>query len=256
MSQHPDLFAQCHWPPLPAPYAEALAEAVAFILERYPDVIGILACGTIIRGEPRATSDLDIYVVRREPYRQRVQRYFHGVPAEIFVNPPHQVRQYLALEQRGGRVITAHMLATGFTVLALDNTLAQLQAEARCSLETAPVWDEQHLTTMRYMVACCYEDARDVATDRPETAAMIMALAVHDMLVYRFMQAGRYFPRDKDLLLTLDAFDPPLAALARAFYAAPDLERRLALAERLAAACLQTRGFFEWESPPEHIPPD
>lgn len=250
------LLAQCQWPDLPARYDAALREAVAWIVDRYPDVVAIMACGTIIRGEPRPTSDLDIYVVRREPYRQRVQRRFRDVPAEIFVNPAHQVHKYLADEQQAGRVITAHMLATGFVVLAVDDTLAQLRAAACRSLAASPAWDAQRLTVARYMAVCRYEDATDVAADRPAAASMILALAVHDMLAYRFLQADRYLPRDKDLLCELDAFDPALAAPARAFYAAPDLARRLALAEQLADAILETRGFFPWASDPEHVPPD
>ncbi len=250
---NPTLLAQCRWPDLPARYDAALREAVTWIVGRFPDVVAIMACGTIIRGEPRPTSDLDLYVVRREPYRQRVQRRFRDVPAEIFVNPARQVREYLAHEQRAGRVITAHMLATGFVVLAVDDTLALLQAEARRSLAASPAWDAQQLTAARYMAVCRYEDATDVAADRPETASMILALAVHAMLTYRFLQADRYLPRDKDLLRELAAFDPALAATARAFYAAPDLACRLALAEQLADAILETRVFFPWESVVEAV---
>ncbi|MBN2392997.1 MAG: hypothetical protein JXR84_19865, partial [Anaerolineae bacterium] len=88
------LFAQCRWPDLPAPYAEALREAVQFILERCPDTQGIVVSGTILRGNPAPSSALDIYVIRRELRRQRVQKFFDGVPAEIFINPEKKVPDY------------------------------------------------------------------------------------------------------------------------------------------------------------------
>ena len=133
------LFAQCRWPDLPARYAEALREAVRFILARCPDVQGIVVSGTILRGNPAPSSDLDIYVIRRELRRQRVQKFFNGVPAEIFINPEKKVPDYFAAEQRDACPITAHMLSTGFTILDCDGVIAGLQARARQLLQTPPV---------------------------------------------------------------------------------------------------------------------
>src|SRR5687768_5331681 len=90
----------------------ALREAVSWVAGRY-ESLGIFACGSLLRGEGGPTSDLDLYVIHGQPWRQRVQRRFAGVPAEIFVNSPTSARGYLAEEARGGRPLTAHMLATG-----------------------------------------------------------------------------------------------------------------------------------------------
>src|SRR5438128_2721811 len=96
-------------PDLPKRFADALDRAVEFIFSEF-EPIGILASGTIIRGEAHANSDLDLYVIHLAPYRRRVQRFFDDVPAEIFVNPPTAVRRYFEAEDRDGHRFTAHML--------------------------------------------------------------------------------------------------------------------------------------------------
>jgi len=247
----PQWEAECSWPPLPSPYREALHAAVAFILERFEDVLGIVATGTIVRGNPAPTSDLDLYVVCQQLRRQRLQRPFHGVPAEIFVNPARQIALYLAEERRAARPITAHMLATGFVVLARGPEIAQLREAAQRALTLRPDWDVQTLTYARYNAATRYEDATDVAAERPETATMMLNLAVYDMVHYHFLRANRYLPRDKDLLEALADLDPALAATVRAFYAATTHAERLVLAAHIADSTIATRGFFAWESAPE-----
>ena len=85
-----NMMSQCKWPDLPEKYGKALREAVRFILNRF-DVSGIVAAGTIIEGNPDLSSDLDVYVIHRKLFRQRIQKFFNDVPAEIFVNPPAAV---------------------------------------------------------------------------------------------------------------------------------------------------------------------
>src|SRR5690349_862702 len=75
------------FPSLPGKYDQALRDAVAFVLERFQPV-GIVAAGTIVRGAPDPSSDLDLWVIHLQPVRQRLQKFFQGVPAEIFENPP------------------------------------------------------------------------------------------------------------------------------------------------------------------------
>ena len=67
---------------LSEPYARSLEEAVAWIRMEYSP-LGIVASGSIIRGNPDPHSDFDIHVVT-EGVRQRVQKFFNGIPCEIF----------------------------------------------------------------------------------------------------------------------------------------------------------------------------
>lgn len=245
--------AQCAYPALAEPYHTALREAVRFILDRYDDAVGIIAAGSILRGQGRATSDLDLYVIRTRPQRQRVQRWFNGVPAEIFVNPPHQVERYFAEERRASRPITAHMLANGAVVLALDPVVERLRAQAQAELERAPAPSDADLRWERYVAALELEDGLDILDEDPAGAAMILGGAVHKMARYAFRQAGRMVPRDKDLVSALETLDPALAEAARRFYRERDPAMQRALAEQIADRTLGVRGFFEWESEPEEV---
>lgn len=248
------LFDRCRWPDLDAPYAAALREAVAFILDRFGEaVLGIVASGTIIRGNPGPSSDLDVYVIQANPQRQRIQRWFHGVPAEIFVNPPQAIEGYFAEEQRAARPLTAHMLSTGFVVLDRDPVVEALRVRARELLAAPPALSPDQLRWERYGAALLFEDGLDVVDSDPATAAMILGDAVRRMLRYRFRQEGRFYPRDKDLLAATEALDPPLGRLAREFYTSTNFAWQLTLAEDIAAKTLGVMGFFAWESALEDV---
>ncbi|MHC4342732.1 MAG: hypothetical protein ACYSX0_21275 [Planctomycetota bacterium] len=239
----------CIWPDLPERFDRALREAVAYVLDRYK-VRGIVAAGSILRGAPDASSDLDLYVVQSGPWRQRLQRFFHGVPAEIFVNPEKAIEGYFESEPKSGRPMTAHMIAYGHVVLDRDGVVASLRERARAIVDHRAAPSEEARTYHRYLVALAFEDAMDKAESDPATAGMIMARAVEEMLEYHFFEKGCYLPRRKDLLSELP---PRLQEDARAFFGAGSVARRLELAARIADATIEARGFFEWESAPDPI---
>lgn len=245
--------ALCRWPAMEEPYHSALHQAVAFIVQHVPDLLGITVSGTIVRGTPARSSDLDIYVLRRRSERQRVQRWFNTVPAEIFINPPHQIPRYIEKEGAAARPITAHMLSTGFTVIELHPVVAELRALATAAYARHPDLSSEQLTSARYMAATRLEDALDMLDERPETAKMILTLAVYDMLHYRFMRANQFRPRDKDLLNALAVLDPSLAEVAFKFFGAQTLESAVTLAKCIADRTIETYGFFEWASTPEKV---
>jgi predicted nucleotidyltransferase len=243
--------AQCSWPKLTPKYIRALREAVDFILQRYK-VSGIIASGTIIRGNPDPASDLDIYVIHKDSYRQRIQKYFNSVPAEIFVNPPEAIESYFVEEHVSRKPLTAHMLATGYVILDLDPIVAELQKKAKAHLSKPPDAPKD-LTMRRYGIALLYEDAVDIALKDPSTAQMILGWAVLDMLNYTFIQTGKFIPRHKNLLKELALFDPRTAEIAQHFYQEPKFETRLKLAGEIADRTIGERGFFEWDAPPEEF---
>ena len=82
------------FPSLPARYHDALKAAATYIVNTYHPQ-GLVACGSIIRGSPGPNSDLDLYVIHDQPWRQRVQRWFEGIPTELFINPPERNRTLL-----------------------------------------------------------------------------------------------------------------------------------------------------------------
>ena len=247
------MIEECRFPALDEPYDCALREAVAWVLERYQP-LGIVATGSIIRGNPGPTSDHDLYVLVEGKTKQRFQRVFNGVPAEIFVNPPAAVDGYLDREAREHRRVTAHMLATGFVVLDRDPAVARLRGRAIALNDAAPDLSEAQVTWLRYAAALVLEDAEDVRESDPDSASLLLANAVIEMLRYVFFaRENRLIPRWKELIGEIDALDPETGTLAREFLRAPSLDERFELARALADRVVGARGFFEWESDPEEV---
>ena len=246
-----DIQAKCNWPELPEKYDVALRKAVEFILENHT-VLGIIASGTILRGNPDPSSDLDIYVIHAHPFRQRLQKYFNGIPAEIFVNPPKAVEAYFEEEQADRKPLTAHMLSTGFVILDLDPVIGELVHKAENLLSQPPAAPE-NLTYQRYSLASIFEDAEDVVERDPETAEMIVYRAVGEMLNFCFIEAGEFIPRQKSLLAELAGLDAKAAELALSFYRASSLGEKMILAGKIADQTVGERGFFEWEMPRNEV---
>ena len=248
----PQQIEQCQWPTLAAPYQAALHTAVAYILARFA-VLGIVVSGSIIRGNPGPTSDFDICVIHAQPQRQRLQRLFQGVPAEIFVNPPQMVRRYFESEHQEGRPCTAHMFVTGFPILSLDPVVHDLQAEAQTWLQKAPTITAQNLLWRRYGIVDLLDNARDLLDSDPECAAQILHQAVEGILEYTFLNHGRFLPRLKEFISKLQELDPELMQLTRAYYQADDVQTQMHLAETLARRTIGATAFFEWESEVETV---
>lgn len=240
------LFDQCQFPDLDEPYATALREAVRFILG-YVEPVAIIAAGSIIRGNPNPNSDFDLYVLHRQPRRQRVQRWFNGVPTEIFINPPDFIPTYFADEGSEGHPSTAHMFATGSVVFDVESVIEPLRAQAREALAQPPNPSSTQLTLMRYGAADMLENALDIRDTAPENARILLCVAVMDMLKYAYLKAGRHLPRHKDMLAQLSGLDAELADLAFAFYRTSG-DEAFELAGKIADKTIATRGFFEWES--------
>jgi len=235
------------WPPLAAPYDAALRAAVADVLAAYAP-IAIIAAGSVLRGQGGPTSDIDLYVLHNASFRQRLQRRYEGVPFEIFINPPQQVRRYFAEEHAAARPITAHILTTGSVVLDRDPILHDLRTEAATWLNTPPAPGDDALLWRRYLIADELDNARDVVETDPACAALILHSAVSRLVEYAFLARGQNLPRQKATLAALAALDPEAGATVRAFYAAADAAARLELVMRLAQHVTGAISFFTWDS--------
>jgi len=239
--------SELDWPLLAAPYDAALRAAVADVLTAY-EPIAIIAAGSVLRGQGGPTSDIDLYVLHAAPFRQRLQRRYEGVPFEIFINPPQQVRHYFAEEHAAARPITAHILTTGSVVLDRDPILQDLRTEAAIWLNTPPAPGDDALRWRRYQIADELDNARDVVESDPACAALILHSAVSRLVEYAFLARGQNLPRQKATLTALAALDPEAGATVRAFYAAADASARLELVMRLAQHVTGAISFFTWDS--------
>jgi predicted nucleotidyltransferase len=252
---------RCSWPAVSQPYRDALTAAVRFALSRY-EPAAIVVAGSVARGEPGPTSDVDLLVIHDRPERQWVHRTFHGVPTELFVNAPEHFERYFASEgwDEGGRPFHAHMLARGSVVYIApgrEGDLAALRAKAAAAVETSPAPSETFLNERRYNAITALEDGQDAAVDAaadPAQSAQATALlckAVGLAVELAFWTAHQWQPSDKRSLRALAALDPRLGELACAFYGAATLEERLMLGREIVARAtgFSAAAAFEWETP-------
>lgn len=244
----------CSWPTLAEPHATALREAVAYVVERFHPS-AIVAAGSVLRGEGDQSSDLDLYAIRRGSERQRASVRIGVVPVEVFVNPPEQIRRYFHAEAAAGRPVAAHMLATGAVVYRNGDSaiLDELRAEATALLDRGPTIEPDMLTQKRYLAADLFDDATDVIDSDPDAASLLLDRAVEDAIRCLFWERGRWQPKGKHLLKQLDALDPPVARLARAFTQVSVIGGRHDLAREIVRRCTGATGFFEWETAPERV---
>lgn len=238
---------------LPERYQVALDDAVQHIHDQFRP-IGIVVSGTIIRGTPDSASDLDIVAVHEEPWRQRVQRFFAGVPADIFVNPPAEIRRAFTREAVAYRPVLVHMIATGITVHDPTGVVKSLMDEAASTLALVPQLSDLELNQRRYVIATGFEGAEDIATRDAERATVMIIDAVMQAARLVFLKAGRWLPREKDLLSELDMLKPSLASQCREIVRAGSIDEQLALARPFLHEIVGATGFFEWESDQQPVP--
>lgn len=236
----------------PIPVATALQLAVDSILTSYAPV-GIVAAGSILRGEGGPTSDIDLYVIHLDPFRQRLQRKYAGVPVEIFVNPPQQVRRYFSEEHRSARPITAHILSTGQVLIDRDPVVQILRDEAAMWLAMPPDPTPDALRWRRYLLVDLLDDVRDVIDVDPVQARLLLGQIVAELADYRMLAANRHLAKPKQRLAALAELDPWAAALARQTIVAGDAQTALDLANRMARHAAGETSFFEWDGSPETV---
>ena len=239
---------------VPPPYDVALDLALRFIHARY-DPVGILVSGTIVRGDPQRNSDLDVVVIHDEPWRQRTQRFFNGVPAEIFVNPSFQIDRTFDQEAAAGRPVMAHMIASGQILLDSLDVLAGHRTKAIRCLEAGPQVPAERMRQQAYMVATGFEDAVDIAGIDADRSRVLVLGALDGAARLAFLKAGRWIPRSKVLFSELDVLDPDLAAATRHAIEAGTIEQTIASAATVIQAVAGAAGFFEWETEPQPLEP-
>lgn len=239
------------YPELAEPYAFALRSCVEWVLGNY-EVVAIIACGTIIRGTPDRASDLDIHVLHRKPFRERIQRFFGGVPCEVFVNPTHRLTRYFRDEAADRRPMTAHMFATGFVVVDEGNVMPDLISQARSLLSSPPAIESRPVPRGAYGAATLFEDAEDLVERDPDAALLLLQGAVRELIACRFEAGPGWLPRPKDELSRLRELDPVAADLVLSSLRGP-LEAKLQAGRALCQHVTGATGFFEWSSPREVV---
>ncbi|MEL6674609.1 MAG: hypothetical protein AAFR61_20530 [Bacteroidota bacterium] len=155
-------------------FERALATFVAQWQDQ-PNIIGILATGSLTHARLYPQSDIDVFLLTRPgtPWRKRGNTWVDGVEIEYFFNPPEQIRAYL--RQQEDRPTTAHMFAHGRLMYAEGEHLAALIEEAKTYWEKPPqAWTEARKELMRYQLDDLQKDLEDcLGAGEHLTASMI-----------------------------------------------------------------------------------
>lgn len=225
-------------PPLPPRHAQALAEALA-LLDRCPDLTGVLLAGSVVGGSAGPTSDLDLLCVTSGDVRQRRHLVASTrVLVEMFLNPPRQIRSYLADERRRNRPSTATMLATGRVLLDREpEVLTCLRREAETLLAKGPdPLAGPSRDRALYIVRDAFEDAVDAEAAGGAGALLPLAHCAAEALSLHYTLRRRWQPKTKNLAADLAGWDAEAARLLAAFATRPDLGALRALVAHVLEA--------------------
>jgi len=193
----------------------AIDQGVAWIRKRF-NPTAIVVTGTIVRGNPSHHSDLDIFVIHGEPYRQRIQKFFNGIPSEIFVNSPDHIYRYFETDYKDNRPVSAHMLATGTVVFGGDKE--EVQRIIRMAKEysgKALIPDDGQKTAHRYRIATLFEDAADLKEKDPVTCLYFLNKTVMEAIDFLFIDGHLPLPRAKERIGQIQEFWPEAGNLVK-----------------------------------------
>ena len=221
-------------------YEQALAVVTQRLRDEFGDrLLGVLLAGSYAYGEPMATSDLDLYVVVDEPWRQRRNLVVEGVPVELFINPPHKLSNEIV--EAGS---TTDMFARGRSVYDPRGVVAGMQAEARSVAEqprAIPYGDD--LERLRYMVTDTTRDAYDLLAAGDDGFELAMFDAMRWVLEAYYGLTGRRMPKLKYVVRDLSGREPGLAdAVQRIFDTGSPREQRWEQLNALAHEVLDPVG--------------
>ncbi len=231
-----------------AHHKRALDKALAWVYEHFQP-IGIIVTGSIIRGNPDKNSDFDIYVIHEENYRRRIQKYFDGVPCEIFVNNFKHIYNYFEEDYKNNRPVSAHMISTGSVIMGGENQeMERLIRSAKEFLLKAPVLTDGRKTMMKYAISTMFEDATDVRYTDPVTSSYFLDKLMLELIEFIFLTRNIPLPRPKERIKYLKANYPDIGTQIDAYYKAMDFNDKYATAKAMVEGIAGECGFFEWDS--------
>jgi len=193
-------------------HERALQQVVDRLHTEFGDkLLGLMLGGSYAYGEVMATSDVDLYVVIGEPWRQRRNLVIDGVDVELFIKPPHKFSAEIAEGEA-----TTDVFARGRVIHDRNGTVAGLQREARTlseQLRPIPLGDD--LEWLRYMVTDTLKDAYDLVAASDPDIDLALSNALHHTLDAYYKLGGRRMPKPKYVMRDLRDREPAFADLVR-----------------------------------------
>lgn len=226
----------------------ALTEAINWIEENY-SAIGIIASGSIIRGNPGKESDFDIFVIHEKSFRQRVQKYFNQVPCEIFVNNIDHINASFLAEQKANRPVTAHMISTGKVIKGSENEHVKTAIRNAGDFKNKPrEITEMDIVRDKYSITNLLEDANDTISEDALTCEYILNRTLDKFIDFWFVLNQIPLPRIKERMITLKNKDLDIYNQIQSIFNQNSLSQKLTQTNELIESFVSEKGFFEWQS--------
>lgn len=203
---------------------QAAALALKLLNQRWPHAIGAFAGGSIMCGQGKPNSDIDMIVLL--PPGEQCHRgwlEYEGVPFDVFAHNPDSLRYYVqnGIDER--RPVLANIMADAVLLPARDRRLVRWQQKAKLIAAKGPPPLPHHkLQAMRYHIMDGLEDYADAGSpDERLVVAAAVYMQLCDALcdikgVWRGnskWKARRAKLADVDLAAELaDAFEADIAA--------------------------------------------
>jgi predicted nucleotidyltransferase len=229
-------------------HKQALNEAITWIEGNYT-AIGIIACGSIIRGNPSPTSDFDIYVIHEEKFKQRVQKYFNNVPCEIFINSIEQTKLSFLAEQNNNRPVTSHMIANGMIMKGDNNeNIKSIVKEAKDFEFKPKILTANEEIFIKYGITNLLEDANDVVESDPMTCEYILVKVIDKIMDFWFLKKQLPLSRIKERMSLINGHDPEFYIQINKAFQAQSIIEKLEAVTKIIENIIGEKGYFEWVS--------
>lgn len=138
---------------------EPINAAHQVVNKYFPNCIGALLAGSVVRGEATETSDLDIVIFDKNsaaPYRESLVDF--GWAIEIFVHDLVSYKRYFKSDCERARPTLPKMVSEGI-VLKDEGIIASIKQEANDMLEKGPEeWTAETINTKRYFITDALHD--------------------------------------------------------------------------------------------------
>lgn len=110
--------------------------AVDIFLRAWTDkdeVVGAMACGSYVTGNPTDRSDVDLHIILASDvdWRERGNKYVEGFLIEYFANPPGQIEKYFAEDYADRQTASMVQFMTGIIIFDRLGTIEQLKQKAK-----------------------------------------------------------------------------------------------------------------------------
>ncbi|TQR18186.1 nucleotidyltransferase domain-containing protein [Psychrobacillus vulpis] len=138
---------------------EPMEAAKLFLSLKFPNCQGAVLAGSVVRGEPTVTSDLDIVVFSESinsSFRETL--IFNGWPIEVFVHNLSSYKSFFESDYKRARPSLPRMVAEGL-ILKNEGIMEDIQAEARQLLNNGPEqWSNDIINMKRYFITDALDD--------------------------------------------------------------------------------------------------